>query len=90
VEIRLAREHLAVSGNDRRDIEERHRAKRADPLVRIAAESVGDRMVEKVAGNQYLFGRQIGHDVAAGVAPAQKSELHFAVAEIDVERVVER
>jgi hypothetical protein len=49
-------------------------------------------MIEKVAGNQYLFGRQIHEQHRVGVAPPETfDELYFAIAEIDVElTVVER
>jgi hypothetical protein len=89
-EMVLAREHAAVSGDEGRELEKRHRLERANPLGRIAAEGVRNGRVDEIAGYQYLLRRQIGHDVAPRVAPSQELELHLPIPEVDRELVVER
>ena len=72
--------------HDERGIERGEAIERADPFARVAAERIGDRMVDEVAGDEDALGRQPGDDVAAGVAAAEVLEFDDAAAEVDAQR----
>src|SRR5947209_1325212 len=88
-EVALSRQDLAMSGDDGLDLQLRYASQRSDEIHREPAEEVRDRMIEEIACHEELLAGQVNYGIARRVAASEEADLHFAIAEIEPQLVLQ-